>query len=101
MYSFSLVDYTSHHSFVDSSEMVSTYGSTSDEVRGFVLGGWTTCQNTDGDLSDKGHLYQISTSDFKVDILPTLTDQDTVIWLHSPQSPSSREEKQIDSLVDK
>ncbi len=34
--------------FIDSSEMVSTFGSSPHEVRGFVEGGWTTCQNVAG-----------------------------------------------------
>ena len=34
--------------FIDSSEMVSTFGSSPSEVRGFVKGGWKTCQNRDG-----------------------------------------------------
>ena len=34
--------------FIDSSEMVSTFGSSPYEVRGFVEGGWTTCQNSAG-----------------------------------------------------
>lgn len=33
---------------IDSSEMVSTFGSSPHEVRGFVEGGWETCQNREG-----------------------------------------------------
>ncbi len=36
--------------FIDSSEMVSTYGSSPHEVRGFVEGGWSTCSNKDGEV---------------------------------------------------
>lgn len=36
--------------FIDSSEMVSTFGSSPHEVRGFVEGGWTACQNRDGEI---------------------------------------------------
>ncbi len=36
--------------FIDSSEMVSTYGSSPHEIRGFVDGGWRTCANQDGRL---------------------------------------------------
>ena len=35
--------------FIDSSEMVSTFGSSPHEVRGFVEGGWTACQNRTGE----------------------------------------------------
>lgn len=31
--------------FIDSSEMVSTFGSSPYEVRGFIVGGWTACKN--------------------------------------------------------
>ena len=34
--------------FVDSSEMVSTFGSSRHEVRGFVEGGWEVCMNREG-----------------------------------------------------
>lgn len=37
--------------FIDSSEMVSTFGSTHEEVRGFVSGGWSVCKNRDGSRS--------------------------------------------------
>ena len=36
--------------FIDSSEMVSTFGSSLDEVRGFMEGGWENCQNRDGEV---------------------------------------------------
>lgn len=35
--------------FIDSSEMVSTFGSSPHEVRGFVEGGWQTCENREGE----------------------------------------------------
>ena len=34
--------------FIDGSEMVATFGSSLDEFRGFLEGGWETCQNRDG-----------------------------------------------------
>ena len=34
--------------FIDSSEMVSTFGSSPHEVRGFIARGWTACQNREG-----------------------------------------------------
>ena len=34
--------------FIDSSEMVSTFGSSPSEVRGFITGGWTACKNREG-----------------------------------------------------
>ena len=34
--------------FIDSSEMVSTFGSSPHKYRGFVEGGWETCQNREG-----------------------------------------------------
>ncbi len=35
--------------FVDSSEMVSTFGSSPREFRGFVEGGWAACENREGE----------------------------------------------------
>ena len=36
--------------FIDSSEMVSTYGSSPLEVRGFIENGWKSCHNQEGGL---------------------------------------------------
>ena len=40
--------------FIDSSEMTATFGSSPHEVRGFVEGGWTACQNKSGELGQIG-----------------------------------------------
>ena len=57
---------------IDASEMVDTYGSRLDEVRAFVVDGWTDCCNSDGDLSEKGTPFRISARDFEEVILPSL-----------------------------
>ncbi|XP_064391978.1 glucokinase regulatory protein-like [Halichondria panicea] len=85
--------------FVDSSEMVSTYGSSPHEVRGFVAGGWTTCSNKDGDLSSTGPLFQISTTDFEAGILPKLTQHDTVVWVENTGSKVIGEDKGLLSVL--
>lgn len=35
-------------SLVDGSEMLTTFGASLDDVRGFVEGGWSTCNNQCG-----------------------------------------------------
>lgn len=59
--------------------MFDTYGEDYFTVRGFVEGGWSTLDVTSGDLSNEGALFQLSTEDFRRDVLPTLTNKDTVI----------------------
>ncbi len=97
--------------------MVSTYGSSPHEVRGFVAGGWTTCSNKDGevvkthkviitsyplitgDLSSTGPLFQISTTDFEAGILPKLTQHDTVVWVENTGSKVIGEDKGLLSVL--
>lgn len=66
---------------VDGSEMFATYGSSMDDVRGFVEGGWLTCNNQSGDISEAGNVFRISTEQFETDILPNLTRDDLIIFL--------------------
>lgn len=111
--------------FIDSSEMVSTFGSSPHEVRGFIARGWTACQNREGgyrkiigmkinlcclikfagDLSGVGQLYSISLADFERDILPNLQEHDSIIWFnckgHSETCKSDDDEIQLHALVEK
>jgi N-acetylmuramic acid 6-phosphate (MurNAc-6-P) etherase len=67
---------------VDASEMVDTYGASLEEVRGFVVGGWEACRNSEGDLTGRGKLFRVSLSHFVSDVLPSLTSRDCVICVH-------------------
>ena len=80
--------------------MLATFGSSVDDVRGFVEGGWLTCNNQCGtllsetvytsnnaevcwlgDISETGHVFRVSTEQFETDILPNLTRDDLIIFL--------------------
>lgn len=66
---------------IDASECPPTYGATLDDVRGFLGEGYSTLQNTEGELIDLGRHFRISISDFEEDILPHLKPVDLVIFL--------------------
>ncbi len=102
--------------FIDSSEMVSTFGSSPHEIRGFVEGGWETCRNREGeekmrtgpcsieiiihpgDLSEKGPLFHISLADFERNILPTLRSCDCVIVCTGALSLAAAESSDAETL---
>eukprot|EP00040_Diaphanoeca_grandis_P044888 m.14021 g.14021 ORF g.14021 m.14021 type:complete len:609 (-) comp9984_c0_seq1:88-1914(-) len=71
---------------VDASEMVDTYGSRLDEVRGFVQGGWSTCCNNEGDMTSMGVLFHISLDEFSRELMSKLTQHDMVIFVNLPTS---------------
>ncbi len=68
--------------------MFDTYGEDYFSVRGFIEGGWETMANSDGNLSQEGPLFHLSAQDFEAEVLPSLTDRDTVIFpfIVHPQS---------------
>lgn len=67
--------------FIDASEMPDTYGSPFDQIRGFVEGGWGSrgVGNASGDISHVSSLHRISYDHFYTDIMPTLSEKDTVV----------------------
>jgi N-acetylmuramic acid 6-phosphate (MurNAc-6-P) etherase len=67
-------------SIIDASECPPTFGAEFSDVRGFVVNGWSTLRNVSGDLSAVGSVYQLSHSDFLQWILPTLSQNDFVIF---------------------
>ncbi|GAB4324165.1 MAG: hypothetical protein Kow0059_19670 [Candidatus Sumerlaeia bacterium] len=78
---------------VDASECPPTFGADFTDVRGFVEGGWKTLENTGGDLSPEGPLYQISIEDFRRSLLPGVNENDLIVFLHdaADQQPLPRE----------
>ena len=63
---------------IDGSECPPTYGSSMDDVRGFLHDGYLQLGNKEGDIST---FFDISKKHFVVDVVPTLTSHDTVIVL--------------------
>ncbi|XP_046887450.1 glucokinase regulatory protein isoform X2 [Hypomesus transpacificus] len=68
---------------IDASECIPTFGADYDDIRGFLSGGYEDMGNTEGPLSSLGPQFGISHKDFVRLVLPTLTDQDTVVLLCS------------------
>ncbi|KAK2173445.1 hypothetical protein NP493_873g00014 [Ridgeia piscesae] len=65
---------------VDASECPPTFGADLDDVRGFVCGGYSTLNNTDGDMST---FIRIDSDYFEDELVPQLTTHDMVIFLET------------------
>ena len=66
---------------IDASECLPTYGASLDDIRGFVLGGFSVFQNNEGDISASSPYCRISTDDFLKEILPNLSHNDLVVFI--------------------
>nr|XP_032832599.1 glucokinase regulatory protein [Petromyzon marinus]XP_032832607.1 glucokinase regulatory protein [Petromyzon marinus] len=66
---------------IDASECPPTFGADINDVRAFLHGGYQTLGIKEGDVSSKGQQFFLSHEDFKKNILPCLTDWDTVILI--------------------
>jgi len=68
---------------IDASECPPTFGALFTDIRGFVVDGWNTLQNREGDLSTVAPHFRISDSHFLADIVPSLSSRDLIVVLHS------------------
>ncbi|XP_071952589.1 glucokinase regulatory protein-like [Antedon mediterranea] len=69
---------------IDASECPPTYSSEFDDIRGFLVDGYESFKNKEGSMSNKGEEYSISLDHFICKIQPSLSTNDTVIFiLHS------------------
>jgi len=69
--------------FIDSSEMFDTYGESLHSIRGFVKDAYQdkgVMFNTGTDLHSKDILFRLSYNDFINDIIPTLSNKDTIVF---------------------
>jgi len=69
--------------FIDASEMFDTYGESLHSIRGFVRDAYDSNGvrfNTGNSLYDKDDLLHLSYSDFIQEIIPKLTEHDTIIF---------------------
>lgn len=65
----------------DASECVPTYGADFDDIRGFINNGFREMKNKEGDLSCLGPEFVIGHKDFVDTILPSLSQNDMVLFL--------------------
>ncbi|XP_031567899.1 glucokinase regulatory protein-like [Actinia tenebrosa] len=86
---------TSFIALVDASECVPTFSASFDDVRAFVDGGFEYLKNRDGVLEFKGSKLKISLHEFANTVLPSVSENDTVIAICS----SPKYLKQADELL--
>ena len=80
-----------HLGIIDASECPPTYGASSEDVRGFVLGGWGALGNRSGDLSlaPKGDFdWQLDVDFLLSSLLPSLENSGSLVIVSLP-GPSS------------
>ncbi|XP_052386508.1 glucokinase regulatory protein isoform X2 [Carassius gibelio] len=65
----------------DASECVPTYGADFDDIRGFINNGFREMKNKEGDLSCLGPEFVIGHKDFVDTILPSLSQNDMMLFL--------------------
>ncbi|XP_036448725.1 glucokinase regulatory protein isoform X2 [Colossoma macropomum] len=68
---------------IDASECIPTYGAAFEDIRGFISKGFSEMNNKEGDLSSVGPHFAVAHTDFVNAILPSLSDNDMVIFLFS------------------
>ncbi|XP_066524513.1 glucokinase regulatory protein [Hoplias malabaricus] len=66
---------------IDASECIPTFGAGFEDIRGFINRGFSEINNKEGDLSSKGPQFIIDHKDFMKTVLPSVTDNDMVIFL--------------------
>lgn len=85
---------------VDASECPPTYSGTRDDVRAFLHGGYTTLQNSQGDLGPLGQEMLLKWADFDRVASPTLGPNDVLIFLLGTVRPTARDAADIQQRVD-
>jgi N-acetylmuramic acid 6-phosphate (MurNAc-6-P) etherase len=80
---------------VDASECPPTFGADFEDVRGFVVDGWTALLGRGRDLSHVGPWYRISAADFMQEQLPRLARGDLIVGL-----PSAGRDAKVQQALD-
>lgn len=70
---------TSFFALVDASECVPTFSASFDDVRAFVDGGFKNLKNREGVPEFKGSKLKISLLEFATTVLPSVSENDTVV----------------------
>ncbi|KAL2098835.1 hypothetical protein ACEWY4_005315 [Coilia grayii] len=83
---------------IDASECVPTFGADPWDIRGFMSGGFSEMNNKDGNLSSLGPEFSIDHKDFMDNILPSLGEHDTVIFIFTVDDDFGDVEKLADQV---
>lgn len=85
---------------LDASECVPTFSANFNDVRGFLVGGYNTLNNRDGEqFLDGSNRLCISLEDFQSIFLPELTIHDTVVFI-CPDGKETQEVRAITQLIE-
>lgn len=77
---------------IDASECPPTFGAEFTDMRGFVVGGWETMKNVEGDMTKhtQDPHYRIGAEQFADEIAQSLTSRDFLLFLHAEGQRSDR-----------
>ncbi|KAG8430771.1 hypothetical protein GDO86_020028, partial [Hymenochirus boettgeri] len=85
----------------DAVECVPTFQADWQDVRGFISGGYRSIENRDGDLTSLGPEFAVSHEDFVKNVLPALSDTDTVLFMFTLDDELSEIENMVTMVKEK
>lgn len=83
---------------MDATECTPTFGADFCDVRAFIGNGYKDLDNREGDLTDMGLQYAVSHEDFVKNILPSVTENDTVILIFTLDDDLKEVEKMVQQV---
>ncbi|XP_068135923.1 glucokinase regulatory protein [Hyperolius riggenbachi] len=86
---------------MDTAECVPSFQADWRDVRSFIHGGYRTLENKEGDLSSLGAAFAISHEDFVKNVLPSVSEVDTVLFLFTQDDEVSEVEKMVEMVKEK
>ncbi|XP_053317085.1 glucokinase regulatory protein [Spea bombifrons] len=86
---------------MDAVECVPSFQADWRDVRGFINGGYNTMENKEGDISSMGPQFAISHEDFVKNVLPSVTEADTVLFIFTLDDELSEVEKMATQVKEK
>nr|Q91754.1 RecName: Full=Glucokinase regulatory protein; Short=GKRP; Short=Glucokinase regulator [Xenopus laevis]CAA56863.1 glucokinase regulator [Xenopus laevis] len=86
---------------MDAVECVPTYQADWRDVRGFITGGYHSIENKEGDLSSLGPQFSISHEDFVKNVLPSVSETDTVLLIFTLDDDLNQIEKLVALVKEK
>ncbi|KAM4689972.1 glucokinase regulatory protein, partial [Rhinophrynus dorsalis] len=88
---------------MDAVECVPSFhaGKTGGDVRGFINGGYHTIGNREGDLTSEGPEFAVSHEEFIKNVLPGLSETDTVLFIFTLDDELNEIEKLVSLVKEK
>ncbi|XP_066564155.1 glucokinase regulatory protein isoform X2 [Amia ocellicauda] len=86
---------------IDASECIPTFGADASDICGFINNGYREMENKEGDITSQGPQFCISHEDFVKNILPHVTDNDTILFIFTLDDDLSEIEELANQTTEK